>query len=332
MRTRGGRPGGGTKKGAQTAVEQSAEITRIIQAAERASGVDLEALETALRDAVHAAGAKVLEALLEQVGVGRREEAVRCPRCGGVMDSRGLKTKTIATLPNLRFLNLEETQGITDVSMFKNLARIGELYLRHKKDQFPQEQVDLLNRVKEAAKKPKKLFEDHFKNNRNKWVEADNENSMLKVDDGKYVFEHKREKGSWLVWNPIDIEPDNDFQIEATISKVQGGNTNGYGIVWGLKDVKNRYQFLVNGNGSYTYAKTIDGKWETLIEWTAFQYTNKDNATNTLMVRKVGSQIKFYINNRYVTEAEFEDFFDQKVGFFVYGPLKVEIDHLLVKN
>jgi ribosomal protein S27AE len=60
--------------------------------------VDLEALETALRDAVHAAGAKVLEVLLERVGVGRRQEAVRCPRCGAVMDSRGVKTKSIVTL------------------------------------------------------------------------------------------------------------------------------------------------------------------------------------------------------------------------------------------
>jgi hypothetical protein len=60
--------------------------------------VDLEALETAVRDAVHAAGAKVLEALLERVGVGRREEPVRCPRCAAVMVSRGVKTKSIITL------------------------------------------------------------------------------------------------------------------------------------------------------------------------------------------------------------------------------------------
>jgi len=59
--------------------------------------VDLEALETAIRDAVHAAGAKVLEALLSPVGVGRREQAVRCT-CGALMESGGLKTKSIVTL------------------------------------------------------------------------------------------------------------------------------------------------------------------------------------------------------------------------------------------
>jgi len=59
--------------------------------------VDIEALEEAIRAAAHAAGAKVLEALLSEVGVGRREEAVRCA-CGAVMDSRGVKTKSIETL------------------------------------------------------------------------------------------------------------------------------------------------------------------------------------------------------------------------------------------
>lgn len=57
----------------------------------------MEALEQALRSAVLAGGAKALEAFLSKVGVGRREEKVRCP-CMAAMKSRGLKTKTIVTL------------------------------------------------------------------------------------------------------------------------------------------------------------------------------------------------------------------------------------------
>lgn len=47
--------------------------------------------------AVLAAGAKVLEALLEDVGVGRRDAPVRCT-CGKRMESRGVSAKTIVTL------------------------------------------------------------------------------------------------------------------------------------------------------------------------------------------------------------------------------------------
>ena len=65
--------------------------------ATRAVGVDLEAVEGALREAVLAAGAKALEALLRDVGVGRRETAVRC-RCGTPMRSSGAPAKTLYTL------------------------------------------------------------------------------------------------------------------------------------------------------------------------------------------------------------------------------------------
>jgi hypothetical protein len=54
-------------------------------------------VENAVRVAVHAAGAEVLETVLEKVGVGRRETTLRC-RCGRVMESRGLATKTLFTL------------------------------------------------------------------------------------------------------------------------------------------------------------------------------------------------------------------------------------------
>ena len=69
-----------------------------MSAVAREGRVDLEAVEGALRAAVLAAGAQVLERLLESVGVGRRDTPVRCPRCGAVMDSRGVCSKNVLTL------------------------------------------------------------------------------------------------------------------------------------------------------------------------------------------------------------------------------------------
>lgn len=59
--------------------------------------MDLEALESAVRDAVLQAGAGVLEGFLEDVGCGRREEPLRCS-CGACMVSRGCKAKILNTL------------------------------------------------------------------------------------------------------------------------------------------------------------------------------------------------------------------------------------------
>jgi hypothetical protein len=68
-----------------------------LEKAARAKRIDLEAMETALRAVVLAAGAKALAGLLDGVGRGRREEAVRCS-CGTTMESRGVEEKTLLTI------------------------------------------------------------------------------------------------------------------------------------------------------------------------------------------------------------------------------------------
>lgn len=63
----------------------------------RDQDIDLEAWETCLRTAVLAAGARVLEEVLQGVGCGRREDSVLC-ECGHVMKSVGLREKVIQTI------------------------------------------------------------------------------------------------------------------------------------------------------------------------------------------------------------------------------------------
>lgn len=59
--------------------------------------MDLGACEEMVRSTVVAVGARLVEQLLEPVGVGRRTEKVRCS-CGAVMQSRGVREKRIVTL------------------------------------------------------------------------------------------------------------------------------------------------------------------------------------------------------------------------------------------
>lgn len=65
--------------------------------AAKAKKFDLEAVESALRTSVLAAGANLLAELLDGVGSGRRTGSVRCG-CGMVMTSKGLEKKTVLTI------------------------------------------------------------------------------------------------------------------------------------------------------------------------------------------------------------------------------------------
>jgi len=59
--------------------------------------VDLEAMESALRVAVLACGAKILARMLAEQGSGRREEKVLCC-CGRRMESQGVRSKELRTI------------------------------------------------------------------------------------------------------------------------------------------------------------------------------------------------------------------------------------------
>ncbi|MGB9005968.1 MAG: hypothetical protein WCB96_09610, partial [Candidatus Aminicenantales bacterium] len=72
-------------------------MKRILESVAKSGKADLESWETALRVAVLACGAKVLAGLLAEQGSGRKEEEVVC-RCGGRMESQGVRPKELLTI------------------------------------------------------------------------------------------------------------------------------------------------------------------------------------------------------------------------------------------
>jgi hypothetical protein len=72
-------------------------VSWVLEKALGTAGFDLEAVEGALRAAVLSAGGRLLGELLEMVGSGRREAPVLC-KCGGRMESRGLRSKELSTI------------------------------------------------------------------------------------------------------------------------------------------------------------------------------------------------------------------------------------------
>ena len=72
-------------------------MRRIIEGAQRATQVDLEAWEMGIRTSVLAAGAKALTPLVNSVGAGRRDEPVTCT-CAARMESKGQRPKDLLTI------------------------------------------------------------------------------------------------------------------------------------------------------------------------------------------------------------------------------------------
>ena len=60
--------------------------------------------------------------------------------------------ESITKLPELKRLSVRGTKGIDDISIFKELPKIADLSVNYNKDQFPQEQIDALEKAKTDAK------------------------------------------------------------------------------------------------------------------------------------------------------------------------------------
>ena len=172
------------------------------------------------------------------------------------------------------------------------------------------------------------MLKENFDDNSYKWDESDNENVKLKIQSGKYLFQHKK-NGARLTHNNFQINEGDDVKIESTILKLNGSDIYGYGIVWGLSNTNNFYSFLISGNGNYMYGKKFLGKWFYLIRWTKTKQI-KTNSLNKLTIIKSGNQIQFCINDSLVNTAEFEGYFGNNIGFIVNNDLEIEIDNIII--
>ena len=175
------------------------------------------------------------------------------------------------------------------------------------------------------------VFQDDFNSNTNNWSELSNENVSLSFKSGSYYFYHKREDYGWTSSKSVKIDQSKDFEIEADITKVDGIQNNGYGIIWGRKDSDNEFEFFISGDGSYYIEYIEDGKTHILQNWTKSSAIKTGNgANNKLIVRKEGNQYKFYINGTYLMQIDAKPFYGDYLGFVVYYKQNIAFNNLKV--
>jgi len=174
------------------------------------------------------------------------------------------------------------------------------------------------------------ILQERFADNVNKWVQESDKSKYMAIENGKYVFEHKRKENTWLSWISASINSNEDFLIETNMKKISGVDNYAYGVMWGSSDVDNLYYFGVTGTGYYQYGKFQGGNWTNIVPWATSDRINKDNAANLLGVKKEGNQYQFYINGEYVSSAPFESFYGNHVGFLLNMNMKVDIEDLMV--
>ncbi|QTD37904.1 caspase family protein [Polaribacter batillariae] len=176
--------------------------------------------------------------------------------------------------------------------------------------------------------KTKTILYDSFYSNTNHWAVSSDNNVVLEINNGKYYFEYKGQKG-FTTTKTLDLDTQKDFKIETSIQKISGIKNNGFGIIFGRKDGGNQFQFLITSSGSFAVDKYANNKLQTLQDWKASSAIKKENfSTNTIKLEKRGNDYVFFINNTEVYRAYNLNFPGNRYGFAVFQPQKIAIDYL----
>jgi len=186
--------------------------------------------------------------------------------------------------------------------------------------------ADFYNGIPLQAKK--NIFFDEFKDNANGWkFLTDSANWAGRIENGCLYWESK-DKSAYFAQREIAIDQNGDFEIEAKIKYVKGGNpATGFGLIWG-KEEGRYFIFQINANGSYSLDKYENG-WQPIKDWTRSSVLNT-NDFNKLTLRKVGGVFTFFLNEELVCRTSFLPFFGPLTGVLTPPYATILVDEFRV--
>jgi len=179
------------------------------------------------------------------------------------------------------------------------------------------------------------IFEEHFQDNRHRWLTKDCDECCLGIEANQYIFEHKRAGNcSWLTWQSSDFFHDKkEFHVHVVLEKISGESNHGYGFVWGLSDTHNFFEFVISDTGYYRIAKYDNSNFKDIVAWKRCFGIRQLNTVNVLEIRRQESTIEFYINSglqeklpaNTLTQVK-----DGKFGFVIYDKMKIKVHSLII--
>lgn len=172
---------------------------------------------------------------------------------------------------------------------------------------------------------------DNFTNDSNNWGLENVNDYSVDMNNGQLIL-HRKNKGGIFISKNVDINTSKDFIIETAIHQKSATSNSFYGFTFGRENSANEFTFLLSGNGSYKYRKFDNDVYKEIIPLTYSEAIRKgDNQQNKIKIVKSGGLLRFYINNQYVNETSFENFFGNKIGYTIYYDSKIAVDYLDIK-
>jgi outer membrane protein OmpA-like peptidoglycan-associated protein len=175
------------------------------------------------------------------------------------------------------------------------------------------------------------VFLDEFISNKNNWWVSGTTDASAKLANGKYIMEHKRNFGFYYFWKEVNFNPKEDYTIEIKVKQTKGSDKDAFGIVWGASGWDNSNSFLISSDGTFYI-----GGYKKKAEFTRQKYSkpgiiNPKGMFNVLSIRKAGSIVKFYLNEKSVYQLGAENFFGALNGFVLGKNMELEAEYIRIE-
>jgi len=176
------------------------------------------------------------------------------------------------------------------------------------------------------------ILDEQFSDNKRAWSEKNTETYTTKVSDGMYHIDRKAEKNSSYFKQHIFIDQAEDFSIETKYKQNSGVTNNGFGLVFGYKDIDNFYTFIISGDGHFQLSYYEKDVFTKVQKWKKFSSADKMKKFQVMTFEQQGSTWKFLIDGEMIFETAKKPFYGSKLGFVVHAKQSFSIDYLKVKG
>lgn len=163
------------------------------------------------------------------------------------------------------------------------------------------------------------VLRDSFDTNDAGWYDDGIKRDDLEFDrsiaNGKYVWELEAIQGSIWWWEvPDNLDPISDFYLAVEAKLVSGSEDDSeYGVVF-RREGNDIYLFRVTGH-QLKVDSIYEDEWGDLTKWLSADIQLRE--VNRLAVIAEGSHFRFYINDRFVSDAEDHRLKRGNAGLFI---------------
>ena len=171
-------------------------------------------------------------------------------------------------------------------------------------------------------------YEDRFNSHNNEWPEYEDNKASAAIANGEYHIENRAGLGTHALIHPVGVPMNMDFMIDISIGSVSSSGEHAYGFVFGAKDTRNAYAFLVRNGHLYSIEKMSNGSSAEIAGGKIENTFIREDSQKSLKIVKRQNKVRFYIDGHFVDEMTDIDYFGDKTGFLVRGKVKMSVDRM----